>query len=70
MEERNMTAGRGVEVDAIVSMEKKKGIAKIVVVVRCAKPRIVLSEKIPNVMDTVGIALPICFRIRLLHGII
>ncbi len=67
MEEGNMSAGRGVEVDAIVSMGKKKGIARIVMVTRCAKPHTVLPKKNLSMMDTVGIALPICFWISLLY---
>ncbi len=49
---------------------KQKKIAGIVVAVRCANPHTVLPIKIRNMMDTVGIALPICFRISLLYGII
>ncbi len=70
MEKGNMSAGRDVEVDVIVSMGNKNSIARIVVVVGCAKPHTVLPIKIRNMMDTVGIALPICFRISLLYGII
>ncbi len=42
MGNRNMSAGRDVEVDVIVSMGKKKGIARIVVVTSCAKPHTAL----------------------------
>ncbi len=37
---------------------------------KLCETHIVLRKKIPNMMDTVGIALPICFRVRLLHGTI
>ncbi len=69
MEKGNLTAGRGVEVDVFVSMGNIKRIAGVVVVVRCARPHTVLPIKIANMMDTVGIALPICFRISLLYVI-
>ncbi len=53
-----------------VSIRELNSLARIVMVDSCAKPHTVLPEKIRNMMDTVGIALPICFRIRLLHGIV
>ncbi|MCP4270093.1 MAG: hypothetical protein GY777_31715 [Candidatus Brocadiaceae bacterium] len=64
----NMTAGRDVEVDVIVHMGKKKGVVRIVMEDSSAKPHTVLPEKIPDIMDTVGFALPICFRISLWYG--
>ncbi len=45
MGKTNTSAGRDVEVDIIASMGKKKGIARIVVVMRCAKPYIILPKK-------------------------
>ncbi|MCP4318494.1 MAG: hypothetical protein GY789_21365 [Hyphomicrobiales bacterium] len=64
------TLVRGVKVAPPVSMGNIKGFAGIVMVVHCAKPHTVLPPKIRNMMATVGIALPIFFRIRLLYGII
>ncbi len=44
----------------IVAMGNKNRFARIVVVMRCAKPHIVLRKKFPSMMDTVGFALSIC----------
>ncbi len=45
-------------------MGNKKGFARIIVVTSCARPHIVIRKKNAIMMDAVGIALPICFRIR------
>ncbi len=61
---------RNVMGGAFVNMEKIDSAARIVVVACCARPHIVLPQKVKSMMDTVCFALSICFRISLLHGII
>ncbi len=60
---------KGIGQSTIVHMARKSLFMYFVVVVRCAKPHTVLSEETLSMLDTVGIALPICFRISLLYGI-
>ncbi len=67
MELRN-TIARFVVGGSIVSMVYINFHIYIVMVEGCAKPHIVLPEKVKSMMDTVCFALSICFRISLLHG--
>ncbi len=69
MEDRDLVI-RNVAVVPVVNMANADNIVRNVAVVCCARPHIVLPEKIESIKDTVCFPLSIfCIRLSLLHGI-